>query len=167
MPNTKNDIKKLAQTPHEVLRYVLPDLRGGYVNHKLQKYYYNLLCPELVILRTEHGTSADTGFLTYVLEAHGRELTVLSCSEYTRDGVIDFEAGYPYLKVPDAQCTAWDYRMNKEINVCCRSSFQAGSKEILLVERRMCYDDGTESDAYTLYETYVAELGITRIECKP
>ena len=159
-------MEKLPAVPYEVLRYVLPDLRGGHVNRQLRKYYYyNLLCPELVILRTEHGTSAGTSILTYVLEAHDRELTVLSCSEYTRDGVVDFEAGYPYLKVPDAQYTTWDYRMNEEIHVCCRSSFLAGSKEILLVERRMEYADGSASDVYTLYETYVAELGITKIEC--
>ena len=165
-----SDSQNPSGMPHEILRFVLPGLRGGpsdYASRRLRHhYYYNPACTELVILRKEYGTMIHPVTVVYAFEVRDRALTVRSCQEYTREATTTFGAGYPYIKLPDAgESTEWEYKMSDEIRVCCRSSFRAGNQDILLVERRILYDDDIASDSHTTREHYVAGEGIAKIEC--
>ena len=173
---TKNrmDTFEAYSQQNGILRFIVPPFARSKVvlsiNHNVQlSYFHSYDCPGYIFMCEEYQLPSPS-FFTCVLEATGRRLKVLSCTEYNRSGRTVFNRGYEYIRMPaDTGCTEnWEYQLNKMISISCMS--RLSTREIdgltcreLQVERRTIYHDGITSSESLVREHYVAGIGITEI----
>lgn len=158
----------------EILRFIVTPFSASKVvfstgNLIRQHYYYNYSCPGYIFMREEYGLlPRSCSFLTYIFEANGHDLMVISCTEHNRYEVTGFNSDYPYIRMPEELdgLVNWNYQLSDDIHVSCQSSFILNDEKYrtLQVNRKTTYTDGKTQAIDKTVEYYVAGVGMYSIE---
>lgn len=164
------------QPEHEILRYFLKnnyftvEFNGGDIR---QTYARITRHPAKIVIYEEKISDAENVHnLLFILKVDRQgDLMLHSLTEVSRKGMVEYENGYPYIRLPQTNTSvSWRYCFH-DIRVDCTSEFSTTKVEgkdcpALTVTRRHQSAHGANPQrSYTEKETYVAGHGILSREC--